>query len=74
MEDAKVDAKPYSIAMLLALPGSLNTLGKICCARLMLLDHPLAVQAPGYDRMVIRLDGKQIVDVAALGKQHQIAA
>ena len=60
--------------MLLTFTCCLDTLGKAGCARLMLLDYLPAVQALGYDRMVIRLDGKKIVDIAALGKQHQIAA
>ena len=60
--------------MLLAFTGCFDTLRKVCRARLMLLDYLPAVQALGYDRMVIRLDGKKIVDIAALGKQHQIAA
>ena len=71
MENARVDANPDSIAVLLALAGRIDTLGKTGCAKLMLLDHPPAIKAPGYNRMVIRLDGKQIVDIAALGQHHQ---
>jgi hypothetical protein len=74
MEDARIDAKPYSIAMPLAFPGRFDTLGKAGRAKLMLLDHPAAVQAPGYNGLIVRLDSKQVVDIAAFGKQNQITA
>jgi len=41
-----------------------DTLGKAGRARLMLLDHLLAVEAPGYNRMVVRLDSKQVINIA----------
>lgn len=74
IENAGVDAESDSVAVLLAASGCVDTLAKARCARLVGLDHVLAVQAPGDNCMFVRLDGEQIVNIAALGQQHEKAS
>jgi len=74
VKDAWVDADPYAVAVLLAKPGRLDALVKGGCAKLVGLDRVVTVETPGDNGVAVRLKSKQIVDIAALGQEHQVCA
>jgi hypothetical protein len=71
MQDAVVDSETDAIAMLLAEPGSVDSLVEVSGIQFVLPDCFAAVDAPGNDCLVIGFDRKQIADICAFGEQHK---
>lgn len=57
VEDAGVDAKAYSVAVLLASLCCFDTLIQRCRAKLVSIDDILRIETPGNNDMAIRLNG-----------------
>lgn len=63
-----------SIAVILAKSCGFDPFIEICCSLLKRSDCLSGVKAPGDNGIVVGLNGKQIIDIAAFGQQHKKAA
>jgi len=73
MKNSGVDTDANSVAMVLAQSGGIDTLIEARGARLVCFDSTFAVKTPRNDCPAIRLNGQQVVDIAAFGQQHQVS-
>jgi len=71
MKDAGVDTEANTVTVILTEPGGGDSLIEVGSVEFILPDCLGAIDAPGNDSLVIRFDGKQIVDICAFGKQHK---
>lgn len=73
MQNAGVDTKANTVAVILAASSGVDSLVEIGGIKLILIDCFAAIDAPGDDGLVIGFDGKQLADVCAFGKQHKVS-
>lgn len=73
MKNSGVDTDADSVAVFLAQSGGIDTLIEARGARLVCFDNIFAVKTPRNDCPAIRLNGQQVVDIAAFGQKHQVS-
>jgi len=71
MKDAGVDTETDAISLLLAEAGGVDSLVEVSGIQFVLPDCFAAVDAPGNYCLVIRFEGKEVVDIRAFCEQHQ---
>jgi len=71
MKDAGVDSETDTVAVILTASCGFESFIKVGCIELVLADCFGAIDAPGNDCLVIGFDGKEVIDIAAFGKQHK---
>lgn len=72
MKNAGVNSKAYSVAMLLATSCGIYPLVKTCGAWFKVGYGFVGVEAPRDDRLPVRFNREQVVDVRTLGQEHEV--
>ena len=70
VEHTRVNAKAYSVAMILTILSRLDSLAEAGGADLVGVDHLLGIDAPGDNCLPVGLELQQVGYVVALCEQH----